>query len=101
MGRLQCNVFDVILNVTNWNRMQVTFSLNKSYKCNGGLIIVTHPIHPNTISILRDNRLQFNAIGLGGILLIEAIAIWNSYKNTLCVLCLQVGWLYSCCMITL
>ena len=91
MGRLQCNVFDVILNVTNWNRMQVTFSLKKSYRFNGGLIIAIHPIHPNTISILRDNRLQFNAIGLGGILLIEAIAIWNSYKYTLCVLCSQVG----------
>ena len=64
--------------------------LKKSYKFNGGLIIAIHPIHPNTISILRDNRLQFNAIGLGGILLIEAIAIWNSYMYTLCVLCSQV-----------
>ena len=70
--------------------------LKKSYKFNGGLIIAIHPIHPNTISILRDNRLQFNAIGLGGILLIEAIAIWNSYKYTLCVLCSHhVGWLMA------
>ena len=91
----------MILNVTNWNRVQVTLSLKKSYKFNGGLNIVIKPIHPNTIAILRDYRLQFNAIGLGGILLIEAIAIWNSYMYTLCVLCLEVVCLYMYCMIIL